>query len=119
MFATVGILLGDAQDAAKGAPAGLDPLMMLLIFVVPLIFFMVLPARREAKFRREMLATLKKGDRVLVNGFLIGSVTQIIKSDRPQGEDELVLKGEDNAKWRVTRGSVTRILKSEEAKEGS
>jgi preprotein translocase subunit YajC len=120
MFAPV-LLLADAQDAApKGpSPTALDPLMMLLIFAVPLIFFIVLPARREARARREMLSHLKKGDRVVLNGFLIATVLQITKSDRPQGEDELLVKGEDNAKWRVLRGSVTRILKSEETKEGS
>lgn len=118
MLGTWGMLLADAQEGAKTPPAGLDPLMMLLIFAVPLIFFMVLPARREAKFRREMLSTIKKGDRVLINGFLVGTVQQIVKSDRPQGEDELVLESA-NSKMRVLRGSVTRILKSEEAKEGS
>ena len=104
-------LLADA-DPARPAGTGLDTFIFL---VAPLLLFLVLivlPMRRESRVRRDMLAALKKGDRVLVNGFLIGTVVQLGK-----GEDDVQVKVDDNGatKIRVLRGSITRILKSEDA----
>jgi preprotein translocase subunit YajC len=116
------LLLAQNSEPAKGAGGMIDTLVFL---VAPLLLFfvlIVLPMRRDSRVRREMLATLKKGDRVLVNGFLIGTVIQINQPDRPQAEGEVVVRSEDNAKLRVLRGSITRILKSEDvrdSKEGS
>jgi preprotein translocase subunit YajC len=123
MFAAIAGLLADATDAPKGVSPFADPLVMLMIFGLPLILFIMLPARREARARQAMLSLIKKGDRVLINGFMIGNVVQIIKPDNQPGEDELLVKVDDNAniKLRVLRGSVTRILKSDESttKEGT
>jgi preprotein translocase subunit YajC len=117
----IALLLAQGQEAPRGASPGVDTIVFLVAPLLLFFFLIVMPMRRDARMRREMMATLKKGDRVVANGFLIGTVVQIINPDRPQADGEVVLKGEDNAKWRVLRGSITRILKSDDsrdAKEG-
>lgn len=111
------LLLAENTEPAKGAGGAIDSLVFL---VAPLLLFfvlIVLPMRRDSRVRREMMATLKKGDRVLVNGFLVGTVLQINQPDRPQADSEIVIRSEDNAKLRVLRGSITRILKSDDVRD--
>jgi preprotein translocase subunit YajC len=112
-----------AQDAPKsGPPAGLDQLMMILAFGIPLLLFMILPMRRERKQRQAMMSSLDKGDRVVINGAIVGTVIQVVKSDHPTDDGELLLKIDENAnvKLRVLRSSVTRVIKDKkESKEGA
>lgn len=104
-----------AEEAAR-SPMPLD-LTMLGLLALMFVVFVFLPMRRDRRARARLMAALKKNDRVVVNGFLIGTVAQISKADKPDQEDELLLKIDDNAniKMRVLRSSVTRVLRSEEA----
>lgn len=111
-------MLAEAEAAPKGTPPDLT--MLLLAFGVPLLLFMILPARRERKQRMQMLAAIDKGDRVVVNGAMLGTVVQVDKGDEKDPDDKLVLKIDENAqtKMRVLRSSVTRVYKKD-TKEGA
>lgn len=112
-------ILADAEPA-RPAGGGFDTFIFLVAPILLFLFFIVLPMRREARVRREMLSTMKKGDRVLVNGFLIGTIVNLGKA-----EDDVQIKVDDNGstKLRVLRGSITRILsatdESAPAKDGA
>src|SRR5437762_769114 len=103
-----------ADDAPKAAPPGFDLLPLLLIGVSFLIFI-ILPMRRDRKQRQEMVSTIDKGDRVIVNGAFLGTVVQVDKGDDKDPDDKLVLKIDENAniKMRVLRSSVTRVYKKD------
>ena len=73
---------GVAQDSApppSGAPgggspmAGLMPILMMLVIFVP---FFLLMSRRQKK-ESQARAALKKGDRVMTNGGLIGELVDM------------------------------------------
>ena len=64
----------------------------------------------SARERAALLAQLKKNDEVETSGGIFG-VVQTIK----ESGDEVVLKLEDNAKMRVRRSSIVRILPKESA----
>ncbi|MFL5328883.1 MAG: preprotein translocase subunit YajC [Gemmataceae bacterium] len=119
------VLLAEAQDPARPAGGLMDAMFLPLALLAAFLFFIVMPMRRDARVRKQMLGALKKNDRVIINGFMIGQVVQIIESNVPRGEDELLVKIDENAsvKMRVLRSSVTRILANSEtakdAKEGS
>ena len=110
-----------AEETPKAAPPGIDFLPLLLI-VFAFFIFMVLPMRRERRQRQEMLATLEKGDKVVVNGAIVGTVAQIIAGDEKGQEGELVLKIDENSnvRMRVLRSSVTRVIKDKkDSKDGA
>lgn len=113
-----GLLAESTGGPGPAVETFLFPVALLGLFVL----FIVMPMRREARVRRSMLGMLKKGDRVLINGFMIGNIVQILKPEN-SADEELLVKVDDNAniKLRVLRSSVTRILKSDEstAKEGA
>lgn len=125
MLLAVASILAEVEQGKGAGGGGLDSFFFLFLPLLLFVFFIILPMRREAKSQRMMRSALKKGDRVLINGFLIASVVQINKSESPQVEDDLLVKVDDNAniKMRVLRGSVTRIIPASEpakdAKEGS
>ncbi len=78
-----------AYAAAQGAQAAPEASPMWS-FVVPMIFMVVIfyfllirPQQRKAKEHKALLENLKKGDRIITNGGLIGTIINI--------EDPLVI----------------------------
>jgi len=114
-----------ADGAPNGPPALFDTLFPFLAVGIPFIFFITMQSRKVARTQREMLNSVKKNDRVLINGFLVGQVIQVTQPSPSGGEPELQIKIDENAnvKMRVLRSSVTRILASDDSakdtKEGS
>jgi preprotein translocase subunit YajC len=97
-----------APNGGGGSPFG--PLIMMgLIFLLG-YFLLMRPAQRQEKERRAMIATLKKNDKIVNNGGIIGIVDSI-----KEKEDEVVLKGG----LHITRTSIVRILKEDEAPKES
>jgi preprotein translocase subunit YajC len=69
-----------AQGAAGAAEAG-SPMMS---FVVPMIFMVVIfyfllirPQQKKAKEHKALLDNLKKGDRIITSGGMIGTIINI------------------------------------------
>ena len=54
---------------------------MLLIFVVFIVFFMILPQRRQAKKEKEFTASLKKGNRVITKSGMHGKIAELNDKD--------------------------------------
>jgi preprotein translocase subunit YajC len=72
-----------AYAAAQGAASAPEASPMWS-FVVPMIFMVVIfyfllirPQQRKAKEHKALLENLKKGDRVITNGGLIGTIVNI------------------------------------------
>ncbi|MCI0684536.1 MAG: preprotein translocase subunit YajC [Gemmataceae bacterium] len=96
-----------AEDPPKGDAPGVAPWMqfvpIILIFAL-FYFLLILPAQRKERKQREALfSALKKNDEVVTAGGIIG-VVQNIK------DDEVVLKIDENAKMRVLKSSIARII---------
>src|SRR5947207_4265568 len=99
-------------DAAPKAPSGLDMLPLVLIGL-SFVFFIFLPMRRDRRNRLELISSIEKGDKVIVNNAFVGTVDKVVKADSKDFEDELLLKIDENSnvKMRVLRSSVTRVVK--------
>jgi preprotein translocase subunit YajC len=102
-----------AEDPPK-APGGDAPpwtgLMPIVLMAIAFLFILFLPARRERQQRAALLAALKKNDEVETAGGIFG-VVQSIKDNA----DEVVLRLEDNAKMRVRKSAIVRIVPKESA----
>jgi preprotein translocase subunit YajC len=117
MFAAIGNWVLLAQDQPGGY-------WQLILMWAPLIFLgwflLIRPAQRQERERRQMLALLKKNDRVIAAGGILGTVTNI-KENReganPTMEDEVTIRVDDNVRLRVLRSSIHRILSSDESRD--
>lgn len=85
----------------------------LVIMMAIFYFMMIRPQQRKERERREMLNSVKSGDRVIFGGGLLGLVTNV-------KDNVLVIKVADNTKLEVLKASVTRVLQKDEdpGKEG-
>lgn len=73
----------DIANAMAGAPQGDAPkggigmfLPLILIFVI-FYFLLIRPQSKKAKEHKQMLENLKKGDKVMTNGGILGVIEDI------------------------------------------
>jgi preprotein translocase subunit YajC len=109
---------GDAPkpDAAKGAPdagQGQPGWFQMLPFIGIAVVFLLLMmrnSRRQDRDRQAMLNSLDKNDKVLTIGGIYGTVISVNPN-----EDEVVVKVDDNARLKITKGSISRNITKEQA----
>jgi preprotein translocase subunit YajC len=95
-------------QAAGAAPGGLDSQIMsfaplVLIFVV-FYFLLIRPQQKRMKQHKEMLGAIRRGDRVVTSGGIIGTVNKVVNND------ELVLEIADGVRVRVMRSGVASVV---------
>ena len=78
-------------------------LPLLLIFVV-FYFLLIRPQQKKMKDHRAMVAALRRGDRVVTSGGLIGTVTKVLN------DNELQVEISDGVRVRVVRSAVNEVL---------
>ena len=93
-----------AQGAGGGGLGGMEQLLPLVLIFVVFYFLLIRPQQKKAKVHREMLGNLRRGDRIVTNGGLIGSITRV------PNETELIVEVADGVKVRVLRGMVAESL---------
>lgn len=94
-----------------GGLGGLGMFLPLIIIFVLFYFLMILPQRRREKQLREQLNTLKKNDKVMTQGGIIGVVSYI-----GENNDEVTLRLEEG-KMRVAKSAITRIFTPEQGQD--
>lgn len=105
-------LLAEAgSQPAGGAGGGAAPnplVQMLPVFAImfAIFYFLVLrPQKGKTNQRKDMLANLRKGDKVLTIGGVIGTIVNI-------KDDELTLKVDESSNTKITfvRSAIDRVL---------
>ena len=78
-------------------------LPLVLIFVV-FYFLLIRPQQRKARDHRTTLDALRRGDRVVTGGGIIGTVVRVDSSD------EVVVDIADGVRVRVVRSTITSVV---------
>jgi preprotein translocase subunit YajC len=78
-------------------------LPLVLIFVV-FYFLLIRPQQKKQKDHRTMLDALRRGDRVVTGGGIIGTVNRVTSPE------EVVVDIADGVRVRVLRSTITTIL---------
>ena len=74
-------------------------LMPLLLMFVIFYFLLIRPQQKRQKAHQKMLGLLKKGDKIVTNGGVVGTVFALTES-------ELIVEIADKVKVRVIRSQV-------------
>jgi len=85
---------------SQGALAQFLPLILLFVIFY---FLIIRPQQKQQKAHKEMLASLKKGDRIVTNG---GLIAEVVKPE----EDFIKIKLNDETVVRLDRAYVARKL---------
>jgi preprotein translocase subunit YajC len=79
------------------------PQLVPIVLVLGIFFFLVIrPQQRDRRNREQMLAALKKGDRVITSGGLIGTIVNV--TDR-----RVTLKLGDSVRVECVRSAITGL----------
>ena len=106
------VLLGSILTFAEGtgAPALVQFVPIVLVFGI-FYFLLIAPMRKRQKALQTLVGNLKKGDRVVTNGGLYGTVAGV--------EEKIVLlKVADNVKVKVAKSAISGLEGQEGEGEG-
>jgi preprotein translocase subunit YajC len=78
-------------------------LPLVLIFVV-FYFLLIRPQQRKTKDHKAMLDALRRGDRVVTGGGIIGTVARV------ENPDEVTVDIADGVRVRVLRSTISSVL---------
>jgi preprotein translocase subunit YajC len=93
-------------EKGAGGSTGLVGLVPLILMFVIFYFILIRPQQRQAKRLQEFIRNLKKGDRVVTNGGIHGSITGLT-------ETVVTLEIADNVRVKVSRNAVAGLSKDQ------
>ena len=103
------IATAHAQDATGGLLGSLGPaaqfLPIVLIFGV-FYFLLIRPNQQAQKALKASLASLKRGDRIVTGGGIVGTV-QLVREGTNEVEDEIA----PNVRVSVVRETINSVIK--------
>ncbi len=94
-----------AQDMSGLLATGGQFLPLILIFGV-FYFLLIRPQQTRQKEMRAMLVALRRGDRVVTGGGILGTVQKV-----KEGSDEIEVELAPNMRVTVLRDTITSVLK--------
>ena len=92
-----------AAGAAPAAPSMMSTLLFPIILIAIMYFLMIRPQMKRQKEHRAMLEKLAKGDEVITNGGIAGTVFNI-------GESFITVEVADGVQLRVQKGAIANVL---------
>jgi preprotein translocase subunit YajC len=87
-----------------GGEALMQILPLVLIFVV-FYFLLIRPQQKKSKEHKEMLGKLRRGDRVVTGGGIVGTVAKV-----PDSGDEISVDIAENVRVKVVRGTISAVV---------
>jgi preprotein translocase subunit YajC len=102
-----------AQAAAgAGGASSLFGTFLPMLAIIPVFYFLLIrPQQKKAKEHRALISAVKRGDRVVTIGGMLGTVTKVIDNN------EIQLEIAEGVRVRLLRSSVSDVVnRSEPAK---
>ena len=96
-----------------GGMGGLEQILPLILIFVVFYFLLIRPQQKKAREHREMLGGVKRGDRVITGGGIIGLVTKVI------GDNEVQVEIAEGMRVRVVKSTISNILARNEPVKGA
>lgn len=108
MLATLVLLAQQPAVDGQGGPPAYTTWIMIGGFFLLFYLFLLRPQQRQEKERLRMISQLKKNDKIINQGGIIGIIDSI-----KEREDEVVLKGG----FKITKSSIVRVVSEEANKD--
>ena len=103
-----------AQAAPGGGGADFSFLIMMVLLFAVFYFLLIRPQQKKMKTHKAMVEALKRGDKVVTQGGIYGTVTKVVS------DAELQVEIAEGVRIRVVKGTISEVLsKPEPAKAKS
>jgi preprotein translocase subunit YajC len=100
-------------QAAAGGGSGFEALLPLVLIFVVFYFLLIRPQQKKMKSHKEMLGAIRRGDKVVTGGGIIGTVTRVVD------DHELSVEISKGVRVKVQRGTISAILAKPEPAKGA
>lgn len=91
------------DPAAQGSGGGFMSIMPMLVAIFAIMYFlMIRPQQKREKERRNMLGALSKGDSVVTNGGVCGSIVGL-------SDSHVVLRVDDDVTIEFVRSAISQV----------
>jgi preprotein translocase subunit YajC len=99
-----------ASSPPGGGAQGAWPTVLMLVAMGAIFYFLLIrPQQKQKREREQMLAALKRGDRVVTTGGLHGTITGL-------DEHKVVLRVADQVRLEFDRGAIGRVVELQDDK---
>ena len=98
-----------AQAATDGPMSGLTSFVPLVLIFVVFYFLLIRPQQKKMKEHKAVLEAVRRGDRIVTNGGVVGLVTKVIAEER-----QLEVEIADGVRVRVMRDMINTVLSKTE-----
>lgn len=103
MFLSIAYAMGQqGEPSGAGQSSFLVNLLPLILIFVIFYFLLIRPQQKKQKELKKMLENLKKGDKVITQGGIYGTIEYLSQST-------VTLKIAENVKIKVSRGAIAGI----------
>lgn len=100
--------MGQGQASAQGGAGGFSSFVPLILMFAIFYFLLIRPQQKKQKEHRDMVANLKKGDRIITSGGLHGRITGL-------DENTLTVEIAEKVRVKVSRGNVAALIRASAA----
>ena len=94
---------GGGASGAGGQGGGFGAFLPLIAMFAIFYFLLIRPQQKKAKAHKQLLASLKKGDKVVSSGGLHGVITGLT-------DDMVTMEIAPKIRVKVSRGSVSGVM---------
>lgn len=94
----------------SGGSAGLIFVVQMVLIFVIFYFLLIRPQTKERQRHEQMLKALKKGDEIVTNGGIIGTIVHV-------EDNRLTVRTGENTRITVDRARVAQLLPQKGTKE--
>ncbi|MCA1907631.1 MAG: preprotein translocase subunit YajC [Magnetospirillum sp.] len=101
-----------AAAPAGGLAGGVEAFLPLILIFVVFYFLMIRPQQKRMKAHKEMLSALRRGDRVVLGGGIMGQVAKVTS------DTEVQVEIADGVKVRVVRSAIQEVVSKTEPVAG-
>lgn len=93
-----------AQAAEGGQGSGIEAFLPLILIFVVFYFLLIRPQQKKMKTHKAAIGAIRRGDKVVTGGGIIGTVTKVID------DNEISVEIADGIKVKVQRGLISSVL---------
>jgi preprotein translocase subunit YajC len=99
--------MGTGGTGGTGGGGGYGAFIPLVLMFAIFYFLLIRPQQKKAKMHKQMLSSVRKGDKIVSSGGLHGVVTGI-------SEDVVTMEIAPKVRVKISRGSVAGVLRRDE-----
>ncbi len=97
-----------AQTSQQGTAEFLNTLLMFGLIFLVFYFLVIRPQQKKLKRHRELLGAIRRGDRVVTGGGIIGLIVKVIN------DNEVLIEIAENVRVKIIRETITNVINKAE-----